>query len=116
MRIAKTQGGHFFSPGYLPLLKSRTFSEGQGNHNLAIGDVDADGKDEIVYGAMCLDDNGMPLYNTRLGHGDAIHLSDIDPERPGLEVFDIHERPRHQVGAEFRDVRHGSAHLGKTVA
>ncbi len=86
---------------------------GQGNHNLSIGDVDGDGKDEIVYGAMCLDDNGTPLYNTRLGHGDAIHLSDIDPDRPGLEVFDIHEHVRHAVGAEFRDARTGQLIWGK---
>ena len=87
--------------------------EGQGNHNLSIGDVDDDGKDEIVYGAMCLDDDGTPLYNTRLGHGDAIHLSDIDPDRPGLEVFDIHERARHAQGAEFRDARTGQLIWGK---
>jgi rhamnogalacturonan endolyase len=87
--------------------------EGQGNHNLSIGDIDNDGRDEIVYGAMCLDDDGRPLYNTRLGHGDAIHLSDIDPDRPGLEVFDIHERARHAQGAEFRDARTGQLIWGK---
>ncbi len=87
--------------------------EGQGNHNLAIGDVDFDGKDEIVYGAMCLDHDGRPLYSTGLGHGDAIHLSDLDPGRPGLEVFDIHEKPRHPVGAEFRDAGTGALIWGK---
>ncbi len=87
--------------------------EGQGNHNLSIGDVDDDGKDEIVYGAMCLDDDGKPLYSTRLGHGDAIHLSDIDPDRAGLEVFDVHERPRHPNGAELRDARTGGLIWGK---
>ncbi len=87
--------------------------EGQGNHNLSIGDIDQDGKDEIVYGAMCLDDDGKPLYSTGLGHGDAIHLSDIDPDRPGLEVFDIHERPRHPNGVEFRDARTGALIWGK---
>jgi rhamnogalacturonan endolyase len=80
---------------------------GQGNHNLAVGDVDDDGRDEIVYGACCIDDDGKGLYTTGLGHGDALHLSDIDPDRPGLEVFDIHERPRHPHGAEFRDARTG---------
>jgi len=88
--------------------------EGQGNHNLAIGDVDRDGRDEIVYGAMALDDDGKPLYSTGLGHGDAIHLSDLDPARPGLEVFDIHEKPKHPVGAEFRDARTGTLIWGKT--
>lgn len=65
---------------------------GQGNHNLSVADVDGDGKDEIVYGQMCIDDNGKGLYSTGLGHGDALHVSDIDPSRPGLEVFGIQER------------------------
>ena len=60
-----------------------------------------------------IDDNGKGLYSTGLGHGDAIHLSDIDPDRPGLEVFDIHERPRHPNGAEFRDARTGALIWGK---
>ncbi|MBB6239269.1 rhamnogalacturonan endolyase [Pedobacter sp. AK013] len=64
---------------------------GQGNHNLTVADVDGDGKDEIIYGSMCVDDNGKGLYTTGLRHGDAIHVSDLDPERPGLEVFGIHE-------------------------
>ncbi|MGV3704200.1 MAG: rhamnogalacturonan lyase [Arcticibacter sp.] len=79
---------------------------GQGNHNLTITDVDADGKDEIVYGAMTLDDNGQGLYSTGLGHGDALHVSDLDPSRPGLEVFDIQER-FDDAGASFRDARTG---------
>jgi rhamnogalacturonan endolyase len=65
---------------------------GQGNHNLTISDVDDDGKDEIVFGAMCLDENGKGLYSTGLGHGDAQHVADLDPSRPGLEVFGIQER------------------------
>jgi rhamnogalacturonan endolyase len=64
---------------------------GMGNHNLSVGDVDQDGKDEIVYGSMCVDDNGKGLYTTGLRHGDAMHLGDLDPDRPGLEVFGIHE-------------------------
>jgi len=64
---------------------------GQGNHNLTVADVDGDGKDEIIYGSMCVDDNGKGLYSTGLRHGDAIHVSDLDPERPGLEVFGVHE-------------------------
>jgi rhamnogalacturonan endolyase len=79
---------------------------GQGNHNLSVGDVDADGRDEIVYGAAVIDDDGRGLYSTGLGHGDALHLSDLDPERPGLEVFDIQER-FDDAGAHFRDARTG---------
>ncbi len=86
---------------------------GQGNHNLRVGDLDDDGKDEIVYGACAIDDDGKGLYTTGLGHGDAIHLSDIDPDRPGLEIFDIHERPRHPNGAEFREARTGKLIWGK---
>ncbi len=64
---------------------------GQGNHQLAIADVDGDGRDEIVFGAMAIDDNGSPLWNTRLGHGDALHVGDLVPSRPGLEVFKVDE-------------------------
>lgn len=64
---------------------------GMGNHNLTVADVDNDGKDEIIYGSMCVDDNGKGLYTTGFRHGDAIHVSDLDPDLPGLEVFGIHE-------------------------
>ena len=80
---------------------------GQGNHGLSVADVDGDGRDEIIYGACCIDDDGTGLYSTGLGHGDALHVSDLDPNRPGLEVFDIHEHPKHEHGAEFRDARTG---------
>ncbi|WP_293017557.1 rhamnogalacturonan lyase [Paenibacillus sp.] len=79
---------------------------GQGNHNLSVADVDGNGKDEIVYGAMAVDDNGKGLYTTGLHHGDAMHLSDLDPDRAGLEVFQVHETPSN-AGVEFRDARTG---------
>lgn len=82
---------------------------GQGTHSLTIGDVDNDGKDEIVYGAATIDDNGQGLYTTGLGHGDALHLSDMLPSRPGLEVFQVHEDANaHQgKGGTLRDAATG---------
>jgi rhamnogalacturonan endolyase len=74
---------------------------GQGNHNLSIADVDNDGKDEIVFGAMTVDDNGKILNSTSFGHGDALHVGDLDPSHPGLEIFDIQER-FDDAGAHFR--------------
>jgi rhamnogalacturonan endolyase len=79
---------------------------GQGNHNLSVADVDNDGKDEIVYGQMTIDDNGKGLYSTGIGHADAMHVSDLDPSRPGLEVFSTQER-FDDAGANFRDAKTG---------
>jgi rhamnogalacturonan endolyase len=64
---------------------------GQGGHQLSVADVDDDGRDEIIYHAMVVDDDGRGLYTTGLRHGDALHVGDLDPARPGLEVFGIHE-------------------------
>ena len=64
---------------------------GNGNHNLSIGDVDGDGCDEVIWGAAALDNDGKLLYSTGFGHGDAMHLADHNPDRPGLELFHIHE-------------------------
>ncbi|AFH64057.1 rhamnogalacturonan lyase [Paenibacillus caseinilyticus] len=80
---------------------------GQGNHNLSVADVDGDGRDEITYGAAAINDNGQGLYTTGLGHGDAMHLGDLDPTRPGLEVFQVHEDKNAAAGIEYRDARTG---------
>ncbi len=64
---------------------------GEGNHNLSVADVDDDGRQEIVYGAATIDDDGRGLYSTKCHHGDALHVSDLDPTRPGLEVWACHE-------------------------
>ncbi|MDQ0972094.1 fibronectin type 3 domain-containing protein [Neobacillus niacini] len=80
---------------------------GQGYHNLSVADVDTDGKDEIVYGQAVIDDNGKGLYATGLGHGDAQHVSDLDPTRPGLEVFAVQEHKEGPYGYDMRDAETG---------
>ena len=100
----------------------------QGFHSLSVADVDADGRQEIVYGSATLDDDGGLLYssfdvmpegsgapgeNTRLGHGDAMHVTDIDPARPGLEIFTVHEGGAWApYGSALRDAATGEVLFG----
>lgn len=86
---------------------------GQGNHNLSIGDVDNDGCDEIVYGSCVINNDGKGLYATGNGHGDAMHFSDLDPERPGMEVFQVHEDVKH--GGEMAAGHMRDAGTGKLI-
>jgi rhamnogalacturonan endolyase len=88
---------------------------GQGNHNLSVADVDADGKDEIIYGSCAIDDNGTFLYRTGLGHGDAMHVSDMDPDNPGLEVWDVHEDTSVAYGYELHDAKTGAILWGTNL-
>ena len=78
---------------------------GQGNHNLRVADVDGDGCDELTYGSMAVDNDGRGLYNTGMGHGDAIHLTAFDPSTDELQVWDCHENRRD--GSDFRNARTG---------
>jgi hypothetical protein len=64
---------------------------GQGAHSLSVADLNGDGNQDIVYGAMAIGSNGQPLWNTRFGHGDALHVTDHVPSRAGQEVFMVHE-------------------------
>ena len=78
---------------------------GQGNHNLRVGDVDGDGCDEIIYGSCAINHDGKGLYSTKMGHGDAIHMTQFDPSRKGMQVWDCHENKRD--GSTFRDAATG---------
>lgn len=100
----------------------------QGFHSLSAADVDGDGRQEIVYGAATIDDDGSVLYSSRgelpaqsadpgtsarLGHGDALHVADIDPSRPGLEIFSVHEGATSApYGSAMRDAATGEVIFG----
>lgn len=85
---------------------------GQGNHSMSVADVDYDGCDELIYGSLAVDHDGKPMYSTGLGHGDAQHVSDLDPSRPGLEVYSCHEDKGSAYGYEMRDARTGEILYG----
>ena len=103
----------------------------QGFHSLSASDVDDDGRQEVVYGAATLDDDGSLLYssfdvlpegsadpgvNVRLGHGDAMHVTDIDPERPGLEIWTSHEGATYApYGSVLRDAATGEVLFGSAT-
>ncbi len=88
-------GYNWSAPGY-----------GNGNHNAMPADVDGDGKQELVLGATCIDDNGSVLWCNGLGHGDAMHLSDFMPERPGQELWVCHEHAPY--GVSLLDAKNGA--------
>lgn len=85
---------------------------GQGPHNISVGDVNGDGKDEICFGSAAIDHDGKLLYSTGLGHGDSQHLGDFDPDRPGYEYFMVHEDS--PWGYDLRDAATGEKILWKT--
>ena len=86
---------------------------GQGNHNLSVADVDNDGCDEIIYGAATIDHDGWLMYSTGLWHGDALHVADIIPRRPGYEVFRCCESSPY--GVEMHDARTGEKIFHQTA-
>lgn len=77
----------------------------QGCHNISVADVDNDGCDEIIFGGAAVDNDGRLMYSTGSGHGDAQHLSDLDPDRPGLEFFMVLED--NGGGFHIRDAKTG---------
>ncbi len=97
---------------------------GQGNHSLSAADIDGDGCMEIIYGAAAIDHDGSLLYSARdkmpdgrivkLGHGDAMHVADIDPDRPGKEIFNVFEEGSSvPYGYALRDAETGEAYFGE---
>ena len=77
----------------------------QGFHNLRVADIDFDGKDEIIYGQMVVDDDGTGVYSTGLGHGDQIHIVQSTPNHIGLQVWTCQEHGGE--GVVLRDAKTG---------
>jgi fibronectin-binding autotransporter adhesin len=79
-------------------------------HQLRVADVNNDGKDDIIRIASVISDsNGVPvtLYSTELAHGDRYHVTDIDPERPGLEMFAIQQNNSTLLATSLQDLGSG---------
>ena len=72
---------HWEGDDETPIIRS------QGSHGMHSADVDNDGRDEIILGSVVLDDNGTCLWSTGLGHPDKCFVTDVDPARPGMEIF-----------------------------
>lgn len=90
--------------------------QGQGQHSIKVGDIDGDGSDEILNGSIAIDNDGRTLWSTGLGHGDRFYLTDVDPERPGLEIWYTIEDPHPQNGVSLWDPRHGKLIFGTREA
>ena len=97
---------------------------GQGNHSLSTADVDGDGCQEIIYGAAVIDHDGSVLYSSRgklpdgraakFGHGDAMHVAVIDPDRPGFQIFNVFEGAKAApYGWALRDAETGVPFFGE---
>lgn len=88
---------------------------GQGNHNLTVADVDGDGKDEVLTGSICWDDDLSLKWCSGRGHGDALHIGDYDPTHPGLEYFSVHESGGYEITASTTSSQGQDADYGMTV-
>lgn len=82
--------------------------EGQGAHFMHTADVDGDGRDEVILGSSVIDDNGNGLWTTGLGHPDHCYLGDLDPNRPGLEIYYGLERGQPRNGCSMVDAKTGA--------
>jgi rhamnogalacturonan endolyase len=79
----------------------------QGAHGMHTVDVDDDGRDEIVLGSAVLNDDGTLLYSTGMGHPDKCFVTDIDPNRPGMELFFANEVWHDSLGVSMVDAKTG---------
>ena len=92
---------HWEGDDETPIIRS------QGAHFMHSADVDEDGRDEVILGSCVLDDNGTCLWSVGLGHPDKCYVTDVDPTRPGMEIFYAVEPDRAENGVCLVDARTG---------
>lgn len=93
-----------------------------GAHSMVTGDVDGDGRDEILLGSCMLDDNGTLLWSSGLGHSDKAYLCKLHPDMEGLQVFMVSEPQKEdgrgvsvvsaRTGELIWDIGHTTYHVG----
>ncbi len=88
---------------------------GMGGHSVSVADVDGDGRDEIVYHSMVVDDDGRGLFTTGFRHGDALHVSRFDSDHPNPIVFGVHENEGSRHDATTPAAAAFDARTGQTL-
>ncbi len=89
------------------IFKFHDYSNLSEFHHIRIGDVDGDGKDEVMNGQCAVDHDGKLLWTSGISHGDRFRMSDIDPDRPGQEIFAIQQNAPDMLGQILYDASTG---------
>ena len=113
---AANAGTVTYADGTVKNMNSSVY--GEGAHSFSVGDVTGDGKQEITYGSGAINVDGTTLYRTGMKHGDATHLGDFIPSRPGQEFFMAHEEKSSNgnYGVDLRDARTGEILLRRSAS
>ncbi|HEX6623158.1 MAG TPA: hypothetical protein VF064_05560 [Pyrinomonadaceae bacterium] len=86
--------------------------QGQGQHAIHFADLDGDGADEVLNGSIAIESDGRMMWSTGMGHGDRFYVTDIDPARPGLEIWYSYEDPHPRNGVSLWDAKTGDIIFG----
>ena len=79
---------------------------GQGNHSIHIIDADGDGKHDIVTGSSVISSDGKGMHTSRMGHGDAAHVTYMIKGSATPQIYMCHESGGN--GVSFRQANTGT--------
>lgn len=82
----------------------------EAGHQIRVVDVDGDGRDELSLGVHVVDNNGALLYDlgdAEIGHGDRFQIGDLDPSRPGQELYMVQQNNSSGLHEFFADAATG---------